>query len=189
MRIAHRLLSQRVVQHDAVMATLAVQQPGQVSGTGWRFDFHKHLATDSQPFDVVAVRQQVESRERNKADQDAQARFVRLTEREREVLGLIVAGLTNKEIGRAPDVSPRTVETHRASLFAKLEAESLAMMEGAQKNPAAASLVNIPGYLLPGRGVPVKVGIGAAGIGGAPGRHLDEQCIMAALDKVKDQLK
>jgi FixJ family two-component response regulator len=36
------------------------------------------------------------------------------------VLGLIVAGLTNKEIGRALDVSPRTVETHRANLFAKL---------------------------------------------------------------------
>lgn len=32
-------------------------QPGQLAGTGWRFDFHKHLATDSQPFDVVAVRQ------------------------------------------------------------------------------------------------------------------------------------
>ena len=32
-------------------------QPGQASGGGWRFDFHKHLATDSQPFDVVALRQ------------------------------------------------------------------------------------------------------------------------------------
>ena len=41
------------------------------------------------------------------------------------MLGLIVAGLTNKEIGRALEVSPRTVETHRAYLFAKLEAESL----------------------------------------------------------------
>ncbi|MDW5445091.1 sensor histidine kinase [Polaromonas sp. SM01] len=32
-------------------------QPGQLAGTGWRFDFHKHLATESQPFDVVAIRQ------------------------------------------------------------------------------------------------------------------------------------
>jgi uncharacterized protein GlcG (DUF336 family) len=66
------------------------------------------------------------------------------------------------------------------------------MMEGAQKNPAAANLVNIPGFLLLGGGVPVKVGsetIGAIGVGGAPGGHLDEQCAMAALDKVKDQLK
>jgi two-component system response regulator FixJ len=60
------------------------------------------------------------------------------------VLGLIVSGLTNKEIGRALDVSPRTVETHRANLFAKLETESLAQLirqyaalTDAQDSPAA----------------------------------------------------
>jgi uncharacterized protein GlcG (DUF336 family) len=40
--------------------------------------------------------------------------------------------------------------------------------------------------------VPVKVGndvIGAVGVGGAPGGHLDEQCAVAALDKFKDLLK
>ena len=31
--------------------------------------------------------------------------------------------------------------------------------------------------------------IGAVGVGGAPGGHLDEQCAVAALDKVKDLLK
>ncbi len=75
-----------------------------------------------------AVRQHVKSRQRNQADRTARARHAQLSEREREVLGLIVAGLTNKEIGRALDVSPRTVETHRANLFAKLEAESLAQL-------------------------------------------------------------
>ena len=74
------------------------------------------------------VRQHVKSRERNKNDKQAQHRFAQLSQREREVLGLIVSGLTNKEIGRALDVSPRTVETHRANLFAKLEAESLAQL-------------------------------------------------------------
>ena len=34
-----------------------VIQPGQLQGGGWRFDFRKTLAADSQPFDVVAVRQ------------------------------------------------------------------------------------------------------------------------------------
>ncbi|MDO8388562.1 MAG: response regulator [Polaromonas sp.] len=75
-----------------------------------------------------AVRQHVKSRERSQADRQAHERYAQLSAREREVLGLIVAGLTNKEIGRALDVSPRTVESHRASLFAKLEAESLAQM-------------------------------------------------------------
>jgi two-component system, LuxR family, response regulator FixJ len=75
-----------------------------------------------------AVRQHVRSRERHLADRAARERFAQLSEREREVLGLIVAGLTNKEIGRALSLSPRTVETHRANLFAKLQAESLAQL-------------------------------------------------------------
>jgi len=75
-----------------------------------------------------AVRQHVRSRERNRTDRAARERYAQLSEREREVLGLIVAGLTNKEIGRALQLSPRTVETHRANLFAKLEAPSLAQL-------------------------------------------------------------
>ena len=75
-----------------------------------------------------AVRQHVKSRERHQADRTARERFAQLSEREREVLGLIVAGLTNKEIGRALTLSPRTVETHRANLFAKLDAQSLAQL-------------------------------------------------------------
>ena len=74
------------------------------------------------------VRQHVKSRERTQIDREARARYAQLSEREREVLGLIVAGLTNKEMGRALGVSPRTVEPHRANLFAKLEAESLAQL-------------------------------------------------------------
>ncbi|HEY0826383.1 MAG TPA: response regulator [Ramlibacter sp.] len=75
-----------------------------------------------------AVRQHVKSRERLAADRAARERYAQLSEREREVVGLIVEGLTNKEIGRALSLSPRTVETHRANLFAKLQAESLAQL-------------------------------------------------------------
>ncbi len=75
-----------------------------------------------------AVRQHVKTRQRLAADREARAHYSQLSEREREVLGLIVAGLTNKEIGRALAVSPRTVETHRANIFAKLEAPSLAQL-------------------------------------------------------------
>lgn len=75
-----------------------------------------------------AVQRHVGSRQRNREDRDARERYAQLSAREREVLGLIVAGLTNKEIGRALAVSPRTVETHRANLFAKLDAESLAQL-------------------------------------------------------------
>lgn len=75
-----------------------------------------------------AVRQHVRSRQRNQSDQETSERYAQLSPREREVLGLITQGLTNKEIGRALELSPRTVETHRANLFAKLGAESLAQL-------------------------------------------------------------
>ncbi len=42
--------------------------------------------------------------------------------RELEVLELLAAGRSNKEIARRLDVSPNTVKTHVTKLFAKLEA-------------------------------------------------------------------
>jgi DNA-binding NarL/FixJ family response regulator len=47
-----------------------------------------------------------------------------LTEREVEVLRLVVAGKTNQEIGFALGISPRTVEKHVDSLYTKLGVSS-----------------------------------------------------------------
>lgn len=52
--------------------------------------------------------------------------MARLTAREREVLGLIMAGLSNKEMARNLGVSPKTIEAHRAKLYTKMRADSLA---------------------------------------------------------------
>jgi uncharacterized protein GlcG (DUF336 family) len=99
-----------------------------------------------------------------------------------------------RAVQRADNAGPHSLASSERKAWTSASAKNttLAMMEGAQKNPAAANLVNIPGFLLLGGGVPIKVGtevIGAVGVGGAPGGHLDEQCAMAALDKVKDALK
>ena len=75
-----------------------------------------------------AVRRHVRSRERGRVDQAARGRFAQLSEREREVLAHIVRGLSNKEIARVLNLSPRTVESHRANIFAKLECASLAQL-------------------------------------------------------------
>lgn len=99
-----------------------------------------------------------------------------------------------RAVQRADNAGPHTLAASLQKAFTSASAKNttLAMMDGAHKNPAAANLVHIPGFLLLGGGVPVKVGnetIGAVGVGGAPGGHLDEACAVAALDKVKDQLK
>jgi RNA polymerase sigma factor (sigma-70 family) len=62
-------------------------------------------------------------RERRKAMSD---RLGQLTQREREVLDLVVAGKHNREIAEALDISIKTVEAHRARLMEKLEVGSLA---------------------------------------------------------------
>lgn len=51
-----------------------------------------------------------------------------LTQREWEVSWQVVQGQTNKEIARRLELSPRTVEVHRARAQEKLEAESTAGM-------------------------------------------------------------
>ena len=42
-----------------------------------------------------------------------------LTERERDVAAFLVHGMTSKEIGKELNISPRTVDIHRASLLRK----------------------------------------------------------------------
>ena len=61
-----------------------------------------------------------------KAVEAVSQRIAQLTGREREVLSLVVAGRANKEIARALNISPRTVEIHRAHVMEKMEADSLA---------------------------------------------------------------
>lgn len=56
------------------------------------------------------------------------ARYNSLSERERDVLKLVVAGKSSKEIGRDLDISPRTVDIHRSNLMEKMQAETLAAL-------------------------------------------------------------
>ncbi|SEQ47712.1 regulatory protein, luxR family [Devosia sp. YR412] len=48
-----------------------------------------------------------------------------LTPREEEVLGLILAGNTNKRIGAILGISPRTVEVHRLHIMVKFHAANI----------------------------------------------------------------
>ncbi len=48
-----------------------------------------------------------------------------LSERERQVLKAVVSGMPNKTIAYELDISPRTVEVHRANVMSKMKARSL----------------------------------------------------------------
>ena len=52
-------------------------------------------------------------------------RFVSLTEREREIMALVVAGRQNKQIAAELGVSEVTVKTHRGQIVRKMQAKSL----------------------------------------------------------------
>jgi two-component system response regulator FixJ len=67
-----------------------------------------------------AQRSQAQSRE------EVKERIAGLTDRERDVLGLLLAGHPNKVIAYELRISPRTVENHRARLMVKMRVDSLA---------------------------------------------------------------
>lgn len=93
-------------------------------------EFLEKPVNDDQLLDAVqaAVRSHVLNRQRDSGGRDARERYARLSPREKDVLALVVSGLTNKEVGRALGLSPRTVETHRAHLSQKLDVQTLAQM-------------------------------------------------------------
>ncbi|MCZ7466762.1 MULTISPECIES: GlcG/HbpS family heme-binding protein [Rhizobium/Agrobacterium group] len=95
---------------------------------------------------------------------------------------------------RADNAGPHTVDSSRAKAFtsASLRIPTSKLAENAANNPASAQVVNIPGFLVLGGGVPIKAGdvvIGAIGVGGAPGANLDEACAVAAIKEAAEALK
>jgi two-component system response regulator DctR len=68
----------------------------------------------------AALARDAAARRSSVAADDIEQRLAALTDREREVLGQILSGLTSKEIARVLGVSPRTVDAHRKNLLRKL---------------------------------------------------------------------
>ena len=60
------------------------------------------------------------------ADEALRARYDSLSRREREVMGLVVSGLLNKQVGGQLGISEITVKAHRGRVMEKMQASSLA---------------------------------------------------------------
>ncbi|HZW59159.1 MAG TPA: response regulator transcription factor [Woeseiaceae bacterium] len=105
---------------DVPMAVEAMQKGA--------FDFLEKPFRDQELLDRINDALQVDSTRRahDEETRRVQAHMGRLTQREREVMDLVVTGKPNKIIAHELDVSQRTVEIHRARVMDKMEARSLA---------------------------------------------------------------
>jgi two-component system, LuxR family, response regulator DctR len=63
-----------------------------------------------------------------------ETRLGELTERERDVMRLVVEGLPNKLIADQLSISVRTVEVHRARVFDKMEVKSAVELANALRS-------------------------------------------------------
>ena len=86
-----------------------------------------------KPFDearlLTSIRQGAERMRQNKSEaaeiDELQSRFDSLSARQREVMELAVAGLSSKEIGIRLNISPKTVENHRAWVMERIGARNV----------------------------------------------------------------
>jgi FixJ family two-component response regulator len=92
------------------------------------FDFLQKPFRDQDLLDRIqkAIAKDAQSRASLGEHERIRARLETLTAREREVLDLMIQGKQNKAIAQDLDVSPRTIEIHRARVMEKMEAQSVA---------------------------------------------------------------
>ena len=90
------------------------------------FDFCEKPFSDNALVDRIlqALAQSSAIVSAQKSQQQLRDRLGDLTERERDVMQLVVSGLPNKLIADQLDISVRTVEVHRARVFDKMEVKS-----------------------------------------------------------------
>ena len=91
------------------------------------FDFVEKPFNDQYLLDRIhaAIDWDAKAREKRAKTADISARIASLTVREQEVLRLLVDAMPNKAIASELNISPKTVETHRKRIIAKMGAKSL----------------------------------------------------------------
>ncbi|AOS81759.1 MULTISPECIES: response regulator transcription factor [Hydrogenophaga] len=90
------------------------------------FDFCEKPFSDNALVDRVeqALRQSAAQLAERAVRRELQQRLDSLTERERDVMNLVVAGLPNKLVADQLQISVRTVEVHRSRVFDKMGVKS-----------------------------------------------------------------
>lgn len=110
-----------ITGHGDVPMAVAALKKGAV-------DFIEKPFNDAELLRIVSqcLANEKESRARRRQDAEVSRRLDQLTQREREVLDLIIVGKLNKQIADVLGISIKTVEVHRARVMEKMAAQSLA---------------------------------------------------------------
>ncbi|GEC96152.1 DNA-binding response regulator [Zoogloea ramigera] len=110
-----------ITGHGDVPMAVAALKKGAV-------DFIEKPFNDAELLRIVnqCLANEQESRARRRQDAEVSRRLDQLTQREREVLDLIIVGKLNKQIADVLGISIKTVEVHRARVMEKMAAQSLA---------------------------------------------------------------
>ena len=112
-----------ITGHADVATAVKAMKTGAVDFIEKPFTQETILTAVEKAFDSLNDSEPTSAEVRQIAD-----RIAHLSPRERDVLERLVDGLTNKEIARDLDISPRTVEIYRAGVMGKMEARNLSAL-------------------------------------------------------------
>ena len=110
-----------ITAHGDISMTVKAMKSGAVEFLTKPFEAKDLLRAVQQALASDTARRRVETEEAA-----LRARYEMLTRREREVMGLVVSGLLNKQIASELGTSEITVKVHRAKVMHKMQAGSLA---------------------------------------------------------------
>ncbi len=118
---AHEYLRRQPQQSPACLV-LDVRMPG-LSG----LDLQRELANQGREIPIIFVTAHGDIPMTVKAMKAGAAdwRYATLTQREKEVVMMVVRGLPNKQVAAKLNVSENTVKVHRRHIMVKMEAKSL----------------------------------------------------------------
>ena len=92
------------------------------------FDFIQKPFNSQELLDQISAALKLDAeRRRQRCKMDVlHAHYEALTQREREIMELVVAGDSSKIIGKKLGISPKTVDIHRANIMKKLNVHTIA---------------------------------------------------------------
>jgi FixJ family two-component response regulator len=126
-------LQKRIAEADMEIPIIFISGHGDIPMTvqamkAGAVEFLTKPLRDQDLLDAIqhALERDRKAREQREEIQKLRRRFESLTQREREVMGLVVTGLLNKQIAGELGTSETTIKIHRHQVMEKMAANSLA---------------------------------------------------------------